>query len=49
MLLKIVEKHGWKIAILTDSNSVADNVVQSDASQEYITARVHPMGEDLAL
>ena len=43
-LVKIAEKRGWKVAILTDSNSAADNVVQTIASLEYIAVRVHSLG-----
>ena len=44
-LVKIAEKRGWKVAILTNSNSAVDNVVQNIASLEYIAVRVHSLGE----
>ena len=48
-LVKVAQKRGWKVAILMDSNSAADNVVQTVASQESITARVHPIDKYLNL
>ena len=43
-LIKIAQKRGMKVVILTDSNSAADNVIQTIASPEHIAARVHSLG-----
>ena len=43
-LVKIAQKRGMKVVIVTDSNSAADNVVQTIASHEYIAVRVHSLG-----
>ena len=40
---EIAQMREWKVGILTDSNSAADNVVQTIAEKEYITVRVHPI------
>ena len=43
-LVTIAQKRGWKVAILADSNSAADNVVQTIASHDIMAVRVHSMG-----
>ena len=40
---EIAQMREWNVVILTDSNSAADNVVQTIAEKEYITVRVHPI------
>ena len=43
-LVKIAQKRGMKVVILTDSNFAADNVIQTIASPEHIAVRVHSLG-----
>ena len=43
-LINIARKRGMKVVIVTDSNSAANNVIQTIASHEYIAVRVHSLG-----
>ena len=45
VLLEIAIKRGIKVAIVTESKSAADNVVEVLADPRYIAVRVHSLGK----
>ena len=45
VLVRIAIMRGLKVAIVTESNSAADNVARVIADQEYIAVRVHSLGK----
>ena len=45
LLVQIAHKRGLKVAIVTDSNSAADNVIDKVADKAYIAVRMHSMGK----
>lgn len=45
VLLEIAIKRGLKVAILTESNSAADNVIEVIANKAYIAVRLHSLGK----
>lgn len=47
VLLEIAIKRGLKVAIVTEANSAADNVVEVIADKDYIAVRMHSMGKHL--
>ena len=44
-IVKIAQKLGKKVLIVTDSNAAADNVVDRVIDSMWITTRVHPLGK----
>ena len=46
VLLEIAIKRGLKIAIVTESNSAADNVIEVIADKAFIAVRLHSLGKN---
>lgn len=44
-LVEIAHKRGLKVAIVTDSNSAADNVIDVIADKAYVAVRLHSLGK----
>lgn len=45
ILVRIAEKRGLKVAILTEANSTADNAVQVVEDPAFVAVRVHSLGK----
>lgn len=45
VLVEIAHKRGLKVAIVTDSNAAADNVIDTIADKAYVAVRPHSLGK----